>query len=116
MTENKRTVERYMEGFRRGDHAMVLGCLADDVEWEIPGWASLKGKEAFDREIENPAFTGRPTITVTRLIEENGVVVVEGAVQSQRADGGRLNAVFCDAFTMRHRKIARVISYLVELK
>jgi ketosteroid isomerase-like protein len=37
VSENKRTVERYLDGFRESDHAKVLGCLTDDVEWVIPG-------------------------------------------------------------------------------
>jgi uncharacterized protein len=35
MTENKRTVDKYMNGFRRSDHAEILSCLTHDVEWEI---------------------------------------------------------------------------------
>ena len=27
MTENKKTVERYMDGFRKSDHAQILSCL-----------------------------------------------------------------------------------------
>lgn len=84
MTENKRTVERYIEGFRRSDHEMVLSCLTDDVEWIMPGFFHLHGKDAFDSEIENPAFTGSPTITITRTIEENNVVASEGAVRAQQ--------------------------------
>jgi ketosteroid isomerase-like protein len=71
MTRNKQTVERYMEAFRTSDHAAVLSCLTDDVEWVLPGAFHLRGKEAFDREIENEAFVGRPTIDVTRLVEED---------------------------------------------
>lgn len=116
MTENKRTVERYIEGFRRGDHDMVLSCLTDDVEWIMPGFFHLRGKDAFDKEIENPAFTGRPEITITRTIEENDVVASEGTVRAQRADGATLNAVFCDVFTMQNGRIKQLISYLMELK
>jgi ketosteroid isomerase-like protein len=116
MTENKQTVERYMDGFRASDHAQVLSCLTDDVEWEMPGAFHLRGKEAFDKEIENEAFTGRPTITVTRLTEENDVVVAEGSVRAQRTAGGVLSAVFCDVFVMQHGKIRRLITYLMELE
>ena len=115
MTENKRTVERYMDGFRASDHAQVLSCLTDDVEWEMPGAFHLRGKEAFDQEIENEAFTGRPTIIVTRLTEENDVVVAEGSVRAQRTIGGVLSAVFCDVFVMQRGKIRRLITYLMEL-
>ena len=115
MTENKRAIERYMEGFRRSDHDLVISCLTDDVEWDMPGEFHLEGKDAFDREIENDAFVGPPTITVSRVTEENDVVVAEGAVQSRRRDGGILNAVFCDVFVMQGGKIRQVTSYLVAL-
>ena len=115
MSANKATVEKYMDGFRKGDHELVLSCLTDDVVWEMPGFFHLVGKEAFDREIENDAFVGRPAIAITRVTEENEVVVAEGAVRSQRRAGGILNAVFCDVFVMRGGKIERVISYLMEV-
>jgi ketosteroid isomerase-like protein len=105
-----------MEGFRQSDHQAVLSCLTDDVEWLLPGMFHLKGKEAFDREIENPAFVGRPAITVTRLMEEGDVVVAEGHVRAARRDGGNLHAVFCDVFEMQDGKIRRLISYLMEVK
>ena len=115
MTPHKETVQRYMDGFRTSDHALVLSCLTDDVEWMIPGAFHLCGKEAFDGEIENDAFVGRPTIEVTRLVEEGDVVVAEGTVRSARRDGGTLNAVFCDVFVMRDEKIRRLTSYLMEI-
>jgi hypothetical protein len=31
MSTRKAVVERYIEGFRRSDHTMVLSCLTDDV-------------------------------------------------------------------------------------
>ena len=114
MTENKQTVERYMAGFRKSDHAMILSCLTDDVEWVIPGVFHVTGKDAFDREIENDAFVGSPEITVTRLIEEDDVVVAEGAVRSARKSGGVMNGVFCDVFHMRRGRIRRLTSYFME--
>ncbi|ABE44559.1 nuclear transport factor 2 family protein [Polaromonas sp. JS666] len=102
--------------FARSDHAGVFSCLTDDVEWIIPGAVHLRGKAPFDREIENDAFVGRPTIGVTRLTEEGDVVVAEGTVQCARRDGGVLDAVFCDVFEMRGSMIQRLISYVVELK
>ena len=116
MTENKRTVEKYIDGFRRSDHALILSCLTEDVEWEMPGAFHLTGKEAFDTEIENDAFVGSPTITITRMTEENDVVVAEGSVSTQRKAGGYLSAVFCDVFVMRGGKIKRLITYFVEVK
>lgn len=116
MSENKRTVETYLDGFRESDHEKVLSCLTDDVEWDIPGAFHLVGKDAFDKEIENDAFVGSPTITITRMTEENDVVVAEGSVRSQRKAGGFLNAKFCDVFEMQGGKIKRLITYIMEVK
>ena len=116
MTQNKRTIDRYMDGFRRSDHAAILSCLTDDVEWQIPGAFHARGKEAFDNEIENADFIGSPAITVTRLIEDGDVVVAEGSVRTQRRDGAFLNLAFCDVFEMRSGKIRRLVSYLMETK
>jgi ketosteroid isomerase-like protein len=114
MTENKRVVERYMEGFRRTDHEQILSCLTDDVEWKIPGAFHTRAKEAFDKEIENDGFVGHPTITVTRLTEEDSVVVAEGSVRTRRKDGAFMDLEFCDVFEMRDGKIRTLISYLMQ--
>jgi len=116
MSRNKRTVEKYIDGFNKSDHAQILSCLTDDVEWIMPGTFHLNGKAAFDREIENDAFVGRPIVTITRMVEEDDVVMAEGTVRAEWKAGGFLNAVFCDAFEMENGRIKRLISYLVDLK
>ena len=114
MSANKATVEEYMEAFRRGDHARILSCLTDDVEWEIPGHFRIRGKEAFDGHIEGEGFVGLPDIAVSRLTEEADVVIAEGTVRARRADGGALDLAFCDVFEMRSGRIRRLVSYLVQ--
>jgi ketosteroid isomerase-like protein len=116
VTENKRTIEQYMAGFRASDHAQILSCLTEDVEWEIPGMLHSRGKAAFDKEIENDAFVGRPDIVVTRMIEEGDVVVAEGSVRTHKRDGGALSLRFCDVFVMEAGKIRRLTSYLTDFK
>jgi uncharacterized protein len=115
MSPDKQTVQSYMEAFARSDHAGVLACLDDDVEWTVPGAFHLTGKPAFDREIENEAFVGSPTITVTRMTQEGDVVVAEGRVRSARRQGPALHAMFCDVFEMQGGKIRRLTSYLMEI-
>ncbi len=116
MSKNKKTVELYMDGFRTSDHKQILSCLTDNVEWIIPGAFHIRGKSAFDKEIENEAFVGSPTITIHRMTEENNVVIAEGTVKSARKDGGMLTAVFCDVFEMKGAKIKKLTSYLAVLK
>ena len=114
MTDNQRTVEAYMEGFRRTDREQILSCLTDDVQWWIPGAFDVQGKEAFAKHIVDEGFAGSPEITVTRLLEADEVVVAEGRVRAPRTDGAVLNLVFCDLFEMRGGKIRRLTSYLMQ--
>ena len=113
---NKKVVETYMDGFRTSDHAKILLCLTDDVIWEMHGLFHLKGKEQFDKEIENPAFEGRPDITIIRLLEEGNIVVAEGTVKSKFKNGQLLDASFCDVFHFENNKISRLTGYLMQNK
>jgi uncharacterized protein len=113
MTPNKQTVNEYMNAFRISDHERVLACLTDDVVWEMPGIYQHVGKAAFDKEIENDNFVGSPIIEIIKLVEENDIVIAEGAVQRNMKNGNILDAVFCDVFEMENGKIKKLTSYLM---
>lgn len=116
LSPNKQTVQTYMDAFNKTDRAVILSCLTDDVEWFIPGAFRVNGKPAFNKEITNDAFVGDPIIKVTRMTEENNIVICEGSVRCTRKEGGVLNLLFCDVFEMQGTKIKRLTSYLVETK
>ena len=116
MTANKSMVEKYMDGSRKSDHELLLSCLTDDRAWEMPGALPWIGKEAFDKAIENDAFVGSPTITITPMTEENEVVVAEGSVRTQRKASGLLSAVFCHVCIMPRGNSKRMTTYVVDVK
>lgn len=113
MSENQRTVDRYMEGFRQNDHSEILACLTEDVEWLVPGAFHVHGKDAFDQEIEGEGFVRPPSIEVTRMLEVGDVVFAEGYVRTERSDGTRIDLAMCDVFEMRDGKIRKLTSYLM---
>lgn len=115
MSENKKTVAQYMAAFQKIDHQAILDCLTDDVIWQMPGFYHHVGKAAFDKEIENDAFEGSPTITVTRMIEEADIVVAEGTVKCKQKGGKMIDVVFCDLFHMQNAKIKQLTSYVMML-
>ena len=39
MTENKGTVERYMDGFNKSAHEQISSCLTDDIVCEASNWS-----------------------------------------------------------------------------
>ncbi|MCG2620894.1 nuclear transport factor 2 family protein [Arthrobacter sp. I2-34] len=115
MSPRKDVVQSYIDGFRRTDHELILSCLTDDVVWVLHGYKTLAGKDAFDQEIQNDAFVGRPKLTIDRLVEEGDTVVALGSGQAARRDGGTLDFVFSDAFTFSGDKISRLETYQVNL-
>jgi ketosteroid isomerase-like protein len=115
MPSNAETVHTYLEGFRRSDHGMVLSCLTDDVEWVIPGFFRIHGKEEFEGHIEDEGFSGPPEIDLTRLTDAGDMVFAEGEVRGKRSDGTAFRLAFCDVFEMSAGKIRRLTSYLTQI-
>lgn len=112
MSDNRRTVERYFEGYQQPGNAQILDCLTDDVEWHIPGVFHSTGKEAFEANIHHDAVATRPIMKVTRLIEQDNIIIAEGTLSQLYADGSPLKAVFRNIFEMQDGKIRRLTSYL----
>lgn len=115
MTENISTVERYLDGFNKSDHAQILSCLTDDIEWTVFGGYHLTGKEAYDAEIENPSFSGSPDLRVIRLVEQDDVVMGELVGQVRRANGEKMRMAMAETWVMRDGLICERRSYVVEL-
>ncbi|MBO0745850.1 MAG: nuclear transport factor 2 family protein [Candidatus Dormibacteraeota bacterium] len=115
-SQNKQVVEKYVDGFNKSDHAQILSCLTDDIRWTIFGALRITGKDAYDEHIEGPEFTGRPDLRITRMVEEDGVVMAEMTVEVMRKTGEPMRAAMGEVFVMRDGKIAERRAYVVELK
>ena len=111
----KSAVEFYMKSFAEGNHSKILSLLTEDVEWNILGHKSLKGKEAFDAEIENENFEGKPEIKLIRMVEENEIVIAEGTVLAKPKNNPPVLLGFCDVFEFREGKISKLTSYLTPI-
>ena len=111
----KHVVEAYFDGFRRSDHPQILGLLTDDVVWDLPGYKHLRGKAAFDAEIEGEGMAGPPVLDVDRLIEEGDTVVALGIGSGEQIGGTGFRFAFCTVLTFTGALISRVESYVVPL-
>src|SRR5687768_18484663 len=77
MSRNTETVATYLDGFRKNDHAQILSCLTDDIEWTVFGAFHLTGKQAYDEAIEGPGWVAPPRLEVVRMVEQDDVVMGE---------------------------------------
>jgi ketosteroid isomerase-like protein len=110
MSPNKKVIESY---FATIDRSKLAPLLTDDVEWVewvdgVPASGSrLQGKTAY---IQNSGDDELRT-TITRMTEENKVVVAEGTVRVFKKDGKILTVRFCDIFELENGKIKRLDSF-----
>jgi len=111
----KAVVEAYIEGFRRTDHEAILACLADDVVWVLHSYRTLRGKQAFDDEIENDAAVGSPRLQLDRVIEGGDTVVAVGSGEMTLKQAGRVPFVFAEVFAFTGDKISRLETFHINL-
>ena len=116
MSQNKQIVETYLDGFRKNDHAQILSCLTDDIEWTVFGAFHLMGKQAYDDAIEASGFSGPPQLEVVRIVEENDVVMAELRGVIARDTGEVMRMSMAEVFVMRDGKIAERRAWVIELK
>ena len=116
MSQNTDTVERYLDGFRRGDHEQILSCLTDDIEWTVFGAFHLSGKQAYDAAIEGPGFTGPPRLDVVRMVEQEDVVMAELTGEATRGSGEVMRMSMAEVFVMRDGLICERRAWVIQLK
>jgi ketosteroid isomerase-like protein len=116
MSQNTTTVERYLDGFRRNDHAQILSCLTDDIEWTVYGAFHLTGKDAYDAAIEGPGFVAPPRLDVVRMVEQDDVVMAELTGEVARDTGEVMRMSMAEVFVMRDGLIAERRAWVVPLQ
>jgi len=111
---NKKLVASYYAS-KGTDYARLL---ADDVvliDWDIGApltGAVTKGKAAYVRNRRNREFESE----ITRMTEENNVVVVEGFARGAKKEGGTWTVHFCDVYEIKDGKFSRISTHGVDLK
>jgi hypothetical protein len=84
--------------------------------WTVFGGFTLRGEEAYDAEIENPAFTGRPQLEVVRMVEEGDVIMAELRGEARFADGTPLRMSMAEVLVMRDALICERRAWVIQLK
>jgi ketosteroid isomerase-like protein len=116
MSRNTETVQTYLDGFRKNDHAQILSCLTEDIEWIVFGAFHLTGKQAYDAAIEGSGFTGPPQLEVVRMVEQDDTVMAELTGSATRDTGEVMRMSMAEVFVMRDGKIAERRAWVIELK
>jgi ketosteroid isomerase-like protein len=115
-SRNRETVERYLDGFRRTDHAQILSCLTDDITWTVFGAFLLEGKAAYDAAIEGPGFAGDPELEVLRMVEEGDTIMAELTGRVPQHDGSVQRLSMAEVFRLRDGLVCGRRAWVIPLQ
>lgn len=104
-------MRRYTDGFRTGDLAAIVSCLAPDVVWALHGEKTLVGRDAFAAEADTGGGPA-PDLHLDRLIEEGDTVAVVGH-GSVALDDGPVDFVYSEVFTFTDGLVSRLDTFHV---
>lgn len=107
----KQIVERYLDGFRTGEQAKILSCLADKIVWRLHGCQTFIGKEAFEANITNEEFREIPIFEVRELIEEGNIVVAVGSGALNDTTENSQKFVFTEVFLFEANQVIEVDTF-----
>jgi hypothetical protein len=114
MSPNKKLVESYFAS-KGTDYARVLSDEVELIEWGEGVPASgvrTRGRSAF---VENRGSREYET-QISRMTEEDNVVVVEGTARGNKDDGKPWVVQFLDIFELENDKVKRLIAFGVSVQ
>jgi uncharacterized protein len=110
MSPNKQLIEAYLASKDPSKVAPMLTDDAESVEWHdgVPAaGVRTQGKAALLQNVGGADYQTE----ITRMMEENNVVVVEGTARGAKEDGGFWTLRFCDIFEVDNGRVKRVTMY-----
>lgn len=113
MTQQKAVVEKYTDGFGRGDLAQILSCLSDDVLWALHGTKTLMGKDAFAAEADS-GDGPNPDLTLDLASRGGDTVAVVGH-GSVSLGGDPHEFVYSEVFTFAGGLVSRLDTFHIWL-
>lgn len=115
--ENSQIVQKLYAAFGRGDISAILGQVAEDVDWYLPGTAPFSGRRQGRRAMAQFFEELGNTVEIQQLdarefIAQGDKVVALGQERAQvRRTGGIYETEWAHVFTLRGGRIAKVQLY-----
>lgn len=113
--KNRELIEQVIAAFDANDITAILHYLSDDIEWEMLGDKTIRGKDAI-RAIFSGGGVKTVASTVRHMILDGDRAAVTGEVKCQAPDGALFEMYYCDIYEISNDKISRMITYPIDKK
>jgi ketosteroid isomerase-like protein len=118
-SDNKERMRTIFAATAEGDFDALVGAMSDETTWTIKGSTpfsrTFAGKEAILTQLLGPLrarIAGKITLTASRFIAEDDLVVVEAKGDATTVDGVPYNNGYCFVFRLAAGKIREITEYI----
>lgn len=113
---NKEIVQKVNASFADNKPEVFLDACADDVNWQMIGDKSYKGKGAIEEFMKSMDGMEPPKFTVDNVIADGDFVTSYGDM-TMKDENGKENAYsYCDIYRFRDGKIIELRSFVIKHK
>lgn len=115
MTEkNKEIVKKLDASFTEGKFEDFFSLCTDDVEWNMVGDKTVKGKDSIREWLSSMGEMEPPKINNRTLIAEGDSIAAHGEMTMKNKEGETSNYSYCDIYRFENEKIAQLISFMIK--
>jgi predicted SnoaL-like aldol condensation-catalyzing enzyme len=112
-TTNKKTSEE----FSSGNFESTYPHLAEDIQWNILGSTTLKGKKAvIDHCTKMRGEMAGATMKNLNHISDGDIIVVQGHCDYKNPDNTNGRVEYCDVYRFKNDTVQEITSYCIEAK
>jgi ketosteroid isomerase-like protein len=118
MTAQTKFLQQFNEAFAKGDINYISQQVTDDIEWNMVGDFSLKGKKAFDDSLQEMKGTETLDMQILNTIINGKFAAVDGTMKIKESSGNIKSFGFCDLYEFNNdgNKIRKMTSYIVPVE
>lgn len=101
--------------FAKGDLTYILARVTDEIRWNIVGYGSMDGKDAFAHALKQMKSIKVKAVTIHHIATHGKSGFVNGTTQLE--DG--TTSTFCDVYEFSNAKgaaVKEITSYVIALK
>lgn len=111
---------KFNEAFQKEDIDFITECFTEDMEWEMVGDTTIKGRDNIPVFFEAMSDGDKmESYTIQTLITHGKNASANGILKMKSANGTISSYGFCDVYHFsgfKNPKISRLTSYVVPLK
>jgi ketosteroid isomerase-like protein len=102
--------------FSKGNFPFAFPHFADDIQWNVVGASTIKGKEAVTAHCNKmlEEMTGSVLTNTNHIIGEDAIATEGYCTYSNDGKPGRVQ--YCDVYKFDGEKVKEITSYCIEIK